>query len=486
MRRASFFVVPALLSCVTAIGCTDSPSMPVNVNDASGDADVVLDVPLDRPDSSTDAGDGAVPTDADAAITDVRDVTPIDVPPGTTWCDLPQTADSMVRGVTLPEGFCIRRYGRLAHPRVMQFAPNGDLFIASWLSPGPGGTGPGIGAIVVAPDDNRDGVADNLGANALPDANRDQVADDLGIYANAAALPLPGSDAPDGWSNVHGILFANGYLYFTSRGHVYRIPHTPGMRRVAPGTTPELLADISDSVRPTHTLAMGPDGALYVTLGNYGLFACPNTNPRQGAVLRIRSSPTDTSIPLMGTIVAQGFRNPMYMRCHAWGCYAAELTDDGWTAPGREKIMKIESGQNYGYPCCYDRNLPSPANGGRQSCAEVTPSLVGFPVGYTPFGHDFAPSTWPAPYANALFIGLHGQVGSWNDTGINWAPADPTTHAFMSENATRFISGWGRGTANEGRVAELLFAPDGRLFFTDDQQGHIYWIAPTSLRIPSR
>ena len=49
-----------------------------------------------------------------------------------------------------------------------------------------------------------------------------------------------------------------------------------------------------------------------------------------------------------------------------------------------------------------------------------------------------------------------------------------------------FMGGWGHGTPNEGRVADLAFAPDGRLFFTDDQLGHIYWIAPRTLQIPAR
>jgi hypothetical protein len=40
--------------------------------------------------------------------------------------------------------------------------PNGDLFVASPLTTGPGGTGPGRGEIVVLPDDNRDGVADAI------------------------------------------------------------------------------------------------------------------------------------------------------------------------------------------------------------------------------------------------------------------------------------------------------------------------------------
>lgn len=410
-------------------------------------------------DAALDAADAPAPLDAaDAAVDQAPpDLATLDVPPGTAWCDLPMGADAEVRGITVPAGFCVRRYGRIAHARVMAFSPSGDLFLASPSTTGPGGTGPGIGAIAVLPDDNHDGVSDGVTEYL-------RVATGIGLTGSA-----------------HGLLFANQRLYYTADNGVFSVPYTPGDRRAAAGVAPTLVANLDDSERWTHTLARGADGTIYVSMGNYGTFMCPNPAPRRGSILAIGDGHAIT-----GDMVARGFRNPMYIRCQPWGCYAAELTDDGWAAPGREKVLRFGSGQDYGYPCCYDQGLPSPANTSGVSCASVTPSLVGFPVGYTPFGHDFAPASWPAPYANGLFVGLHGQVGSWNNTGINWAPADPTTHAFSTEMATSFLGGWGHGTANEGRVADLVFAPDGRLFFTDDQQGHVYWLAPRTLRMPAR
>jgi glucose/arabinose dehydrogenase len=82
-------------------------------------------------------------------------------------------------------------------------------------------------------------------------------------------------------------------------------------------------------------------------------------------------------------------------------------------------------------------------------------------------------------------VGLHGEVGSWRNTGVQWAPTDPTTHR-PTRSTVFFVTGWGRGAGIQGRVADLTFAPDGRMFFSDDQDGAIYWVAPRSLRIPSR
>ena len=50
------------------------------------------------------------------------------------------------------------------------------------------------------------------------------------------------------------------------------------------------------------------------------------------------------------------------------------------------------------------------------------------------------------------------------------------------------MRGFGRRTAggNDQRVSDLVFARDGRMFFADDQSGDIYWVAPTTLRMPAR
>jgi glucose/arabinose dehydrogenase len=482
MRRHPLFLASSTLILATFTACSTTPNPSVNPS---------ADVPRDQSDAGPDVVDNGPIVDVandlrDSAAPDVAppdvgpdafDVPAVDVPPGTTWCDMPMAPGAEVRGVTMPAGFCIRRYASFevtapitfGHPRVLAFAPNGELFVSSPKATGPGGTGPGIDAITILPDDNRDGRADGV----------------LRFAEGAVLNQRLGMGQPE---TVHGLLFQPGFLYYTIQNGVYRVPFRTGDRRLAAGVTPELIADLANSERWTHTLAAAPDGTIYVSMGIYGSSTCPYPSPERGAVLAIGPGRSMVGGRITaGDIVARGFRNPMYIRCHPWGCFAAELTDDGWTVPGREKIVRLAMGQDYGYPCCYDRGAPSPANpgGGIYNCNNVTASPLGFPVGHTPFGHDFAPATWPAPYANGLFVGLHGVVGSWAFTGINWAPTMGAAHDLQGPAAMNFLTGWGRGTPNEGRVADLAFAPDGRLFFTDDQLGHVYWIAPTTLTRPA-
>ena len=380
--------------------------------------------------------------------------------PGT-WCSLPTTAASRVSGALLPAGFCIRRYARVREARVLQFSPTGDLFVSSPQQTTPGFTGPGDGAIYVLPDDNHDGVAD----------------------ANLTYLDL---HTRREFETVHGLMFQNGLLYYTYAGGVNAIPYASGDRAPhtpAAGINAAIVpvADLSDADRWTHDLAT--DGAhIFVTMGVYGADRCPLANPRQGAILAIGPGHA-----MQGDIWAQGFRDPLFIRCQSWGsCYVSELTDDGWFGLGREKIATFHSGDNFGYPCCYDTSSPSslpqttPFN-----CATVATSMAEMPLGYTPMGQDFERGQWPQPYANGLFIGLHGAVGSWSNTGIQWIPMDPSTHQ-PTGPATVFLGGWGAPpAANVGRVVDALFAPDGRLFFTDDQAGAVFWIAPTTLQIPT-
>ena len=104
------------------------------------------------------------------------------------------------------------------------------------------------------------------------------------------------------------------------------------------------VADLRDSMRPSHTLARATDGSLYVSMGQYDISQCPAPAPRQGAVLRIGQG-----MPLTGETYTAGFRNPMWLRCKEWGaCYGAELTGDGWDAiGGREKLVELRRGDDY-------------------------------------------------------------------------------------------------------------------------------------------
>lgn len=446
----------ALSLAVSASACSDPPPRPLSYDaGARADRGVATDDGV-RPDAGP-------PHDVPPHDVPARDVPPVDAPgctaptplgelTGAPWCDLPLAA---VAGVTVPEGFCVRRYGNVATARVLAFAPNGDLFVASPSTGTPGGAPPGLGAVVVLADDNRDGLGD------------------------APRTFLSGVE------DVHGLLFRRNELLYTTTSTVMSAPYCTGDRAVtAPRDRHAQIATLTGAVRWAHTLAESTDGRLLVSMGQYDISTCPVPDRRAGSVLRIGAG-----APLAGEMVVEGFRNPMYIRCKEWGaCYAAELSGDGWDSiGGREKLIEMRQGDRYGFPCCVDRGMPTPGAGpAAGTCMDITASVQTYPLHDTPFGFDWAPASWPAPYGGSFFVGLHGWVGSWANAGVQWAPVDGTTHR-PTRPTEFFVRGFGRRTAggNDQRVSDLVFARDGRMFFADDQSGDIYWVAPRTLRMPA-
>ncbi|MGC4087477.1 MAG: hypothetical protein QM756_06220, partial [Polyangiaceae bacterium] len=58
----------------------------------------------------------------------------------------------------LPEGFCAHYFGNVGNVRQIRFAPGGELFVASPTKGTTGGGVNGKSAMVVMPDDDRDGL----------------------------------------------------------------------------------------------------------------------------------------------------------------------------------------------------------------------------------------------------------------------------------------------------------------------------------------
>jgi glucose/arabinose dehydrogenase len=361
------------------------------------------------------------------------------------FCD----SGSDVAGVTVPDGFCIRKFADVPTPRVLLFAPNGDLFVSSPKRRTPGAAPAGAGAIFVF---------------------RESDPGKRSTFAEG-----------DAFQSVHGILVAGDSFYYTLADGVYKVPFTPGATAID-SAIPTLIASFSTQNvvgRFTHALAAGTDGSIYTTFGQLDNSNCQTAeDPRMGTILRVGPEHDPR-----GDIVTRGLRNPLFIRCMPWSsCYAAELSGDAWeSVGGTEKLIELHDGDSFGYPCCIQKNSPNPDIQPVPNCSTLAEPRQTFPLHDTPFGFDWERDFgWPAPYIHGFFVGLHGDFANWNHAGLQWAPTDPTTHLPVAATMD-FALGFGRGQTIS-RVADVRFAPDGRLFFSDDQGGAIYWIAPRSLR----
>jgi hypothetical protein len=426
---------------------------------------------------------------------------PFDGPIAPTYCDLPGSLvfasggkTLLISGgnsnapsltwLTLPQGFCAHYFGHVTSARQIRFAPGGELFVASPSSPCAGGANSvppiGYGALVVLADDNHDGYADG---DALPHA--DGSTQSLNLFKNK----LP---------STQGIMFTPGFIYYQDLAPgeslpggtaIKRLPYATG-QRVATGT-PEEIAKITVYQSYDHwpkTLDIADDGTIFVGNGGDQGEECNSEvfpRPFVGGVLEIGGSN-----PMGGTPYAQGFRNPIALRCqHGHNlCFASELALDGsGGSGGREKLVPIHKGDDWGFPCCATTNLPYEDVSGTPNCGHVAKESVSFAIGDTPFGLDFEPGFWPAPYKNSIFVTLHGAVGSWIGARVVAIPTDGAGMPIPSSDLgtstfDNFATGWDDQLFDHGRPAAIAFSKDGRVFIANDTDGDIFWMAPVGLK----
>jgi glucose/arabinose dehydrogenase len=358
----------------------------------------------------------------------------------------------------LPDGFCAHFYANVPETRLLRFAPNGDLFVASPSTGCAGGANGGLGAIVVLPDDDGDGLADRA-------------------VQYKTGLP-----------STQGLLFTGGYLYYQDGTKIMRTPYVAG-DRAAPSSS-EQMVDVQVYTSTTHwpkAIDADDSGNVFVTNGGDQGDVCNTSQPESqrpfhGGVLRIDGSPG-------GELIAKGLRNPISIRC-ARGtgtCFGLELARDFAPNQGsREKLFPVRKGDDWGFPCCATAGMAYTDISPTPSCSSVQPETGSFIIDHTPFDLDFESGGWPGLWQSRAFVALHGFVGSWVGARIVAIARDPKTKwPVMSSEAdpgtvfTDFATGWDHNQEElHGRPATLAFAPDGRLFVGNDIDGNIFWIAP--------
>jgi glucose/arabinose dehydrogenase len=439
---------------VLGVGC-EAPSRPdvLDVPNAVDSSDVLS---TDMMTADRAAQDDVPSMDADSA----QDVQADDRP---TMVDVPMTSDASavdrdfctagmaVPGLTVPAGFCVRKYASMRVARVLAVAPNGDLFVAAPVRVNATGLGGGPGSIFVL--------------RTMPDNTVQE-----SVFAT-------------GLSDVHGMVFGGGYLWFTNDATVFRTPYTNGqlaenvaMREVVIGNGEAASMRLGSGGRATHGLSRSVTGRMLVTRGEYSQCVLGAGGVRGVATGEIYSLGMHSL-----TRVAYGFRNPMYTRCHFGRelCMAAELGEDQTTG-ATEKLLVIPSEESwYGYPCCYNRTAGPRFMSG--DCATVTQEQVSVQLGDTPFGFDWERGRWPAPYRNAVFVALHGSfyLPDFAGAAVSFLPTDPDTAVPQRMAPMPFLRGTtGSAQVSLQRPADVVFSPDGRMFIADDYGGGVYVVSP--------
>jgi glucose/arabinose dehydrogenase len=399
---------------------------------------------------------------------------------------------------TVPPGFSVASYAELRGPRIMVYAPNGDLFVSS----------PSTNSIFVLRDANNDGVfeargvfADGKTAPAPPSppaAADGRPAPVLGVLegpqalvANPPACTSPPDDrrpGPGGLRLPFGLAFHGDYLYVGNTDSIVRFPYRAG--DLAARGAPEKLLDLPTGGHSTRNIVFNRAGTkLYIAVGSASN-SDAGEDCRRAAILEV--NPDGTGSRIYGS----GIRNPV-------GLTLQPGTDVVWVATNERDNLgddlvpdyatSVKDGGFYGWPYSYIGSHYDPKFVGafpdlvrRAIVPDVLLPAHAAAVGIT----FYAGSQFPARYRNGGFVALHG---SWNRTvasgyRVVFFPMVNGKPGPVEDFLTGFLASTGEnGTPVQqwGRPVGVTVAPDGALLVSDDS-GNRIWRTTASTAAPAR
>jgi len=426
---------------------------------------------------------------------------------------------------TAPAGFTVSVYAEMSAPRIMVYAPNGDLFVASTqnnairvfrdanndgtfeasgvyaqgaAAPARGAGGPPAGG---APGGGRGGPGGPGGPpaaaqtpapapaapanarqpNALPGTNPTINGPLLGANAPACAPPPAFVPGPGSLQQPFGLAFNNGYLYVGNTGSVVRYKYTNG-DLMAQGE-PEKIADLpAGGNHFTRNIVFNRAGTkMFITVGS-----ASNNNAgedcRRAAVLEM--NPDGSGM----RIFASGIRNPV-------GLTLQPGTDIPWVAINERDQLgddlvpdyatSVKDGGFYGWPYSYIGSNPDPRYVGafpELVNRAIVPDVL-IPAHSAALGIAFyTANQFPQKYRGGGFVALHG---SWNRQvaagyKVAFFPFNNGKPGPLEDFLTGFLAGDGsNGTTIQpwGRPVGITVARDGALLISDDTGNRIWKVS---------
>jgi glucose/arabinose dehydrogenase len=268
----------------------------------------------------------------------------------------------------------------------------------------------------------------------------------------------------------HGLAFVGDVLYVATTDRILRLePWWDG------STSREVTHLPGGGKHVTRTLALGPDGMLYVSIGS-SCDACREDDARRAAILRLD--------PASGVLepVARGIRNAVGM---TWSPYDGRLwvTDNGRNDLGDEvppdEIDVVSVGADYGWPDCVGDRVTAAPDVTPDQCIGMVSPVFTLPAHIAPLGLAFYESERAPPHVRGdLLVALHGSAERSDPVGyelvrISMRDGQPSS-------SRTFMRGWLVGDDSWGRPVAPFVARDGTLYLSDDKGGVVYWIKPAA------
>jgi glucose/arabinose dehydrogenase len=381
-----------------------------------------------------------------------------------------------------PAGFTVSSFAELQAPRMMVFAPNGDLFVSS----------PVANSITVLRDGDGDGEYETRSTfveGTPPEGGRGG-----GGGGRGGPPPVLGAEAPPcqpapdfierGAGEIaapFGMAFHDGYLYVGNTGSIVRIPYSDGDLEAQ--AAPEKLMNLPVGGHSTRNIQFNRAGTkMYVAVGSQSNNDA-GEDCRRAAILEFNPDGTGYRV------FASGIRNPV-------GLALQPGTDILWTAINERDNLgddlvpdyatSVRDGGFYGWPYAYIGSNYDPRYEGsfpELVQGAVVPDVL-FPSHSAALGITFYEATsFPARYRDGGFVALHG---SWNRSTaagykVVFFPMAGGQSGPIEDFLTGFLASDGTGENSNieqlGRPVGVAVAPDGSLLVSDDAGNRIWRIS---------
>jgi glucose/arabinose dehydrogenase len=268
----------------------------------------------------------------------------------------------------------------------------------------------------------------------------------------------------------NGLAFRDGTLFIAEVSRISKIDNVEDSLDNPP--KPESVYDDlpKDETNGLRFLAVGPDGKLYISIGQ----PCNNClpSPAQAQIRRIDLAGGNVEAVALGVRNSLGFDwNPQNKQLYFTDNGRDWLSED---APSDELNRVTKPGEHFGAPFCYQGNLPDTQFGWGRSCDEFTAPIVLLGPHVAPLGMRFySGRMFRREYRDAIFIARHG---SWNRT--KKLGGDVVVIRLNRNGSVRsmepFLTGFLQDNNYLGRPVDVQPMRDGSLLISDDWNGAVY------------
>jgi glucose/arabinose dehydrogenase len=220
----------------------------------------------------------------------------------------------------------------------------------------------------------------------------------------------------------------------------------------------------------TRTIAFGPNGKVYVSVGS-SCNACIEKEKVRATIVEMNPDGSGQRI------FAKGLRNAVWIQWIGKTLFGTNQGSDhlGDDRPD-ETFYAVRNSVDYGWPYCHQANgriIKDPEFRRSMGCKGMPVSYGWFPARSSALGFDYFDNTTEDPQLKGSFlVALHGS------TNLDIQRGYKLVVLRKGKRNQDFLTGFLKGSTVFGRPCGLMKLDANSFLFTDDKFGVIYYVRP--------